>query len=79
MTQSEALSVGLVAFDRRLHLLEMTGSEASKTTLCRRSPKRQTPFGTRVITPELLTAMLGDSDLYCRLCVVQAAVLAGSH
>lgn len=79
MAQSEALTVGLVAFDRRVHLLEMTGQEASKTTLCRRNPKRQTPFGTRVITPELLKAMLGDPDSYCRLCVVQAAALAGYH
>ena len=77
MTQAKTVTVALVAFDRRIHLLKVVGSETATMTLCYRGIKGQTPFGTRTLDKAHLAVLRGDAESYCRLCVAQAGHWAG--
>jgi hypothetical protein len=77
MTQAKTITVALVAFDRRIHLLKVVGAETATMTLCYRGVKNQTPFGGRILDEAHLAVLRGDAESYCRLCVAQAGHLAG--
>ena len=74
---AQVVPVSLVAFSRRIHLVEIVNGKALALTLCRKGFKHQGPFGHREVNPELVSAMLGDPDMYCRICVLEVSALVG--
>ena len=78
MTQAKTVTVALVAFDKRIHLLdllEVADEETPPKTMCGRGTGRQAPFGTRSLDAAHLAVLRGDAKSYCRLCVLAASAL----